>query len=227
MLVNIALAYWLQVPGLTACARRCIRAALSRWAMRLTGTPQDRLVPACALLAATGVIFRSEVVLIFLPIVVYAAATGRVDGLQGALRLLGTCCAVGAGALLLTVAVDSLFWRRLVWPEGEVLHFNTVLNKSSQWGTAPMHWYFTSALPRAMLGPLCLLPSGLRHNKQIRAHALQMVAFVGLFSLLPHKELRFVAYAIPVFNAVAAMELVRLLKMKDSKDRCAELNPAS
>ena len=48
------------------------------------------------------------------------------------------------------MVVDSFFWQRWLWPEGEVLFFNTVENKSAEWGVSPWWWYFAVAIPKTL-----------------------------------------------------------------------------
>lgn len=111
----------------------------------------------------------------------------------------------------MTLCIDSLFWGRIVWPEGAVLLFNTVDNRSGEWGTSPLHWYFSSALPRALSSFLPVaLSAPLVGRPPFRRLVLPAVAFVALYSLLPHKELRFIFFALPLFNAAAAVVMARL-----------------
>ena len=64
----------------------------------------------------------------------------------------------GMASLLITTPLDSILWQRPIWPEGEVFYFNTILGKSKEWGLSPWHWYFTAALPKAMLLTIFLVP---------------------------------------------------------------------
>uniref|UniRef100_A0ACD5UE52 Uncharacterized protein n=1 Tax=Avena sativa TaxID=4498 RepID=A0ACD5UE52_AVESA len=101
-------------------------------------------------------------------------------------------------------------WQRILWPEFEVFWFNSVLNRSSEWGTHSIHWYFSSALPRSMLVayPLCLV--GALLDRRIVPYVLPVTLFVVLYSKLPHKELRFIIAAIPMLNVSASLAASRL-----------------
>ncbi len=75
----------------------------------------------------------------------------------------------------------------------------------------PFLWYFTSALPRALLLPLLSIPWALFTDTRRAVRLVgPAVGFVLLYSFLPHKELRFIIYAVPLFNTVAAMAYARL-----------------
>ncbi|KAF4129960.1 Alg9-like mannosyltransferase family [Phytophthora infestans] len=182
----------------------------------------------------TTVVFRADTIVLFAPLVLSMLLSRRVSFL----RMIGWGLSSGMVSLALTVLVDSYFWQRWLWPEGEVLWFNTVQNKSSEWGVSPPLWYITSALPRALqmtallipLGLSTLLPTLLRSRSlhditwsfktapfldwSVFSLVWPVFVYLGLFSLLPHKELRFIFNAIPILNMVSAVGLAKLYRSR-------------
>ncbi|XP_042229319.1 probable Dol-P-Man:Man(7)GlcNAc(2)-PP-Dol alpha-1,6-mannosyltransferase isoform X2 [Homarus americanus] len=145
-------------------------------------------------------IFRSELCLLLGPMLLADLLTRRFQSipfLQSAIPA-GLCC------LGMTLAIDSLFWGRLLWPEGEVFWFNTYKNQSGTWGTSPFLWYWYSALPRALGLSLFLVPVGIALDRRLQVLVTPALIFVAMYSFLPHKELRFIIYVFPILNVAAA-----------------------
>nr|GMD38171.1 dol-P-Man:Man(7)GlcNAc(2)-PP-Dol alpha-1,6-mannosyltransferase isoform X1 [Ipomoea batatas] len=152
------------------------------------------------------IIFRCDILLLLAPLGLELLLTKSISLWKAVISCFGTAiCCIG-----LTIVVDSVMWRRLLWPEFEVFWFNSVLNRSSEWGTHPFHWYFTSALPRSLLASYPLFVLGVLLDRRISFYVLPVLSFVLLYSKLPHKELRFIISSIPIFNLSAAIAASRL-----------------
>jgi len=190
---------------------------------------RDRQFGYCLLSLVVGcAVFRCDMVLLALPILLLSLWQGWVAFPSLLVRGL----MFSAAAVFVSVLVDSFFWQRMLWPELAVLLFNTVDNRSSEWGTSPWHWYLTSALPRALLSgslfvPLALVrtpfsfsfsesssPSSSSSSRlgvdgRVVFVATPALVFVFLYSFLPHKELRFLFPVLSLFNACGAVGMVK------------------
>ncbi|KUF80147.1 Dol-P-Man:Man(7)GlcNAc(2)-PP-Dol alpha-1 [Phytophthora nicotianae] len=144
----------------------------------------------------TTVVFRGDTIVLFAPLVLNMLLSRRVSFF----RMVWWGLSSGIVSLILTVLVDSYFWRRWLWPEGEVLWFNTVQNKSSEWGSRSLHdiaWAFKTA-------PIV--------DWSVFSLVWPVFVYLGLFSFLPHKELRFIFNAIPILNMGSAVGLAKLFR---------------
>ncbi|XP_063921341.1 dol-P-Man:Man(7)GlcNAc(2)-PP-Dol alpha-1,6-mannosyltransferase [Zophobas morio] len=155
---------------------------------------------------AAVIIFRAELVLFLGLLLLYDLLYKRIT----IKRLFQLAVPAGMAFLSLSVIVDSIFWNRPLWPEGEVLWFNVVWNRSSDYGTLPFMWYFYSALPRGMAASIFLVPIGFYLDDRARKLCISAILFVFLYSFLPHKELRFIIYIYPFLNVAAATACHRI-----------------
>ncbi|KAK4793421.1 hypothetical protein SAY86_023856 [Trapa natans] len=77
-------------------------------------------------------VFRCDILLLLVPLGVELLLTKSISLLQAIKYCLGTALV----CIVITILVDSIMWRRSLWPEFEVFWFNSVLNRSSEWGVS-------------------------------------------------------------------------------------------
>ncbi|GER43219.1 Dol-P-Man:Man(7)GlcNAc(2)-PP-Dol alpha-1,6-mannosyltransferase [Striga asiatica] len=113
-------------------------------------------------LVLATIIFRCDILLLAMPLGLELLLS-RTISLPKALL---TCGITVLFCIGLTVLVDSLLWRRLLWPELE---------------THAFHWYFTSALPRSLLAayPLFVV-SHVNYSKEVWVHIDTFSAINGI-----------------------------------------------
>ncbi|KAM3420195.1 Mannosyltransferase [Cercospora zeina] len=160
---------------------------------------------ALYLLTVAGVIFRSEVAILLAAETMYLLYQQKVSLRK---EIIPAGIAGLTLGLLTTITIDSFFWQQWpLWPEWAGFYYNTILGKSSEWGTSPTHFYFSNAIPRLLLNPityLLLIPLSVATSTVSRDIFIPQTAFIILYSLLPHKEWRFIIYTVPALTAIAS-----------------------
>ncbi|KAI1499211.1 Alg9-like mannosyltransferase [Biscogniauxia marginata] len=162
---------------------------------------------AIANLTMAATIFRSELAILLITTTLYGLASRHIS----IKHVIPPFLVFFVFSLFVTVSVDSYFWQKPLWPELWGFYYNAVLGASSNWGTSPWHYYFTSAIPRILANPLSptvLVPLAAWHpgtRRRARDLLVPSLAFVAVYSLQPHKEARFVFYAAPPLTAAAAL----------------------
>ncbi|XP_024402319.1 dol-P-Man:Man(7)GlcNAc(2)-PP-Dol alpha-1,6-mannosyltransferase isoform X2 [Physcomitrium patens] len=174
--------------------------------LAFTSWMRGRPVNTLRFLVFTTLVFRCDAILLLAPVGLTLLWLGSVT-FWGAFR---SCAITAVLSIAVTCGLDSVVWRQWIWPEFQVLWFNSVLNRSTEWGVSPVHWYFTSALPRAMLAAMPLSLAGLFLERRVAQYVLPILSFIMMYSKLPHKELRFILFAVPMLNVAAASTVARI-----------------
>jgi len=155
--------------------------------------------PLAGALAALACMFRLQSA-VFLPGLLAALHA------RGKRPLRAAAIALGAGAFLFGL-IDRLTWGGWFSSVAVYLRANVLEGLASAQGTAPLSYYprvsWTSmGVPLILLAPLSLAAAR-------RAPALfwSAAAFVLLHAAIPHKEIRFLMPALPLFCALAGIGL--------------------
>lgn len=83
-------------------------------------------------------------------------------------------------------------------------------SRSKEWGVSPVYWYFTSALPKMLHAAYPLSFVGAYLHPKARSMMFVAVGFVALYSLLAHKEVRFLFPTIPLWNLSASIAITEM-----------------
>ncbi|CAG8475097.1 8079_t:CDS:2 [Diversispora eburnea] len=161
--------------------------AFSHWISAISSTePKRKLLSTIRYMTFTTIIFRFELILLLIPIVLLELSLGSLRFLD-AIRVGMFITLI---SLLISIIIDSYFWNeKIMWPEGFVFYFNAILGKSIEWGV--------------ISGPLSILSMFV--DARTRRFLLPAISLIIGLSFIGHKEWRFIVYTVPIFNICAAI----------------------
>lgn len=154
-------------------------------------------------------LIRPTAMIIWLPLCLYHAMNA-----PSKKTLLGKYVFTGVTMTALFTLIDSYLYGYLVFTPWNFLKFNVFEGVGSFYGSHPIYWYFTIGLP-CILGlqtvPLLL---GIRRTYQswptVESQLLLVILWtVLIYSMLPHKEFRFLLPLLPMALYISSGWLAR------------------
>ncbi|XP_061132290.1 GPI mannosyltransferase 3 [Syngnathus typhle] len=158
-------------------------------------------------LVALAIIVRTTALIVWLPLVAYHFWQDK-----NKLKLMvHDYIPIGVTAVVISTIIDCIFYEKWVFVQFNFLKLNVFHSVADFYGTHPWHWYLTQGFP-VIIGPHlpfflygCFLG--------FRKYKILLVAItwtIGAYSLLPHKEFRFIYPVLPfcfIFCGVAMAHL--------------------
>ncbi|KAI5962021.1 GPI10 [Candida margitis] len=148
---------------------------------------------------------RPTNVILWVPLGVWLLAKSPVNFAWVAWSILEVCALFSS-----TIALDYYFYQEFTIPLYNFLQFNVVKNLSIFYGVAPWHFYLFQAVPLMMMIYLPLLFYGLRKDILL----FSSIIYLAGFSLIQHKEFRFIMPLQPIMLYYAARGYQKLKRFK-------------
>ncbi|ODV87040.1 glycosyltransferase family 22 protein, partial [[Candida] arabinofermentans NRRL YB-2248] len=179
------------------------------------------------ILIFTGIVFRIEI-LFFAGILFFVCLYNRITKIQ---RFTPYAIIGLVTGLISTFYIDSYFWGTKTIPEMESFIYNVIEKKSQNWGTEPIYTYFTKYLPKLFIIPIIPIMAILGSTSDLvnfgvgtmRCVSISSFLYICLMSIQPHKEWRFIIYAIPGITMSASTFISKITKKKNLKSKIYSL----
>ncbi|XP_077988945.1 GPI alpha-1,2-mannosyltransferase 3-like isoform X2 [Glandiceps talaboti] len=148
-------------------------------------------------IAALAIIIRPTAAIVWFPLCLWHFSRA-----ESKLRLifLGVL-PVGICATAWSVGIDRIFYGKWVFVQYNFLKMNFFGDIGAHYGSNPFYWYFVTGIPVVMGTHLIPFIFGVKKcwaDKKYRCLIYLMMWTVGVYSLLSHKEFRFLLSILPI-----------------------------
>lgn len=158
-------------------------------------------------LVALAVLVRPTAVIVWFPLLIYHFWQE-----ENKLKLITHYYApIGTLAIVISTIIDCVFYGKWTFVQFNFMKLNIFHGVADFYGSHPWHWYFTQGFP-AVIGPH--LPLFL-HGCSLGFRRYKMLLFaiawtLCVYSLLPHKEFRFIYPVLPFCMVFCGISLASL-----------------